>query len=171
MGYKDLVESGASTPEMQSYLTDSELVTVTLRLPRTMRDSAKEYATLNGLNFTSLVKQCLIEKLTKKIYARYTGMLEKWQCRRIAQTETMIGTAEAGDMAARTLDVRFTKQWCTSGLSNVRDSHAAVDGVTVDENEPFKLPGGLLMYPHDTSMGADASEIINCACDVIRRAK
>lgn len=29
MGYKDLVESGASTPEMQSYLTDSELVTVT----------------------------------------------------------------------------------------------------------------------------------------------
>ena len=66
MGYKDLVESGASTPEMQSYLTDSELVTVTLRLPRTMRDSAKEYYTLNGMNFTSIVKQCLIEKLTKK---------------------------------------------------------------------------------------------------------
>ncbi len=66
MSYKDLVESDASTPEMQAYLTDSELVTVTLRLPRTMRDSAKEYATLNGLTFTSLVKQCLIEKLTKK---------------------------------------------------------------------------------------------------------
>lgn len=66
MSYKDLIESGASTPEMQSYLTDSELVTVTLRLPRNMRDTAKEYATLNGLNFTSLVKQCLIEKLTKK---------------------------------------------------------------------------------------------------------
>lgn len=65
MSYKDLIESGTSTPEMQSYLTDSELVTVTLRLPRTMRDSAKEYATLNGLNFTSLVKQCLIERLTK----------------------------------------------------------------------------------------------------------
>ena len=66
MGYKDLVESGASTPEMQAYLTDSELVTVTLRLPRTMRDSAKEYATLNGMNFTTLVKQCLIEKLAKQ---------------------------------------------------------------------------------------------------------
>ncbi|WP_165044551.1 hypothetical protein [Adlercreutzia sp. ZJ138] len=66
MSYKDLVKSGASTPEMQAYLTDSELVTVTFRLPRTMRDSAKEYATLNGLTFTSLVKQCLIEKLTKK---------------------------------------------------------------------------------------------------------
>ena len=66
MSYRSLVESGASTPEMQSYLTDSELVTVTLRLPRTMRDSAKEYATLNGMNFTTLVKQCLIEKLTKR---------------------------------------------------------------------------------------------------------
>ena len=66
MGYKDLVESGASTPKVQAYLTDSELVTVTLRLPKTMRDSAKEYATLNGMNFTTLVKQCLIEKLTKQ---------------------------------------------------------------------------------------------------------
>ena len=112
-----------------------------------------------------------IEKLTKRIYQGYLATIEKWQCRRIAQTETMIGTAEAGDMAARTLDVKFTKQWCTSGLDNVRTSHQLVDGLVVDENEPFSLPGGMLMYPHDTSMGADASEIINCACDVIRRAK
>ena len=41
----------------------------------------------------------------------------------------------------------------------------------MDENEPFVLPGGMLMYPHDTSMNADASEIINCACDCIRRPK
>ena len=63
MNCKDLVESGASTPEIQPYLTDSELVTVTLRLPRTMHDSAKEYAALNGLNFTSLVKRFFIGKL------------------------------------------------------------------------------------------------------------
>ena len=110
-----------------------------------------------------------IEKLTKRIYQGYLATLEKWQCRRIAQTETMIGTAEAGHLAAETLDVKYVKQWCTSGMENVRDSHAAVDGVTVGQDEPFKLPGGLLMFPHDTSMGADASEIINCACDVIRR--
>ena len=60
MKYTELVESGASTPEIQSYLVASELVAVTLRLPRTMRASA------NGLNFTSLVTQCLIEKLTKQ---------------------------------------------------------------------------------------------------------
>ncbi len=66
MKYSELVEPGAPTSELQSYLVDSELVTVTLRLPRTMRESAKEYANLNGLTFTSLVKQCLIERLTEK---------------------------------------------------------------------------------------------------------
>ena len=66
MKYSELVESGAPTSELQSYLVDSELVTVTLRLPRTMRESAKEYANLNGLTFTSLVKQCLTERLTEK---------------------------------------------------------------------------------------------------------
>ena len=67
MKYRELIETGAPTPEIQSYLVDSELVTVTLRLPRTMRDSAKEYAALNGLTFTSLVKQCLIERLVSAI--------------------------------------------------------------------------------------------------------
>lgn len=112
-----------------------------------------------------------IEKLTKRIYAGYLATLEKWQCRRIAQTEAMIGMAEAADVSAKTLDIGFTKQWCISGLGNTRASHELEDGVEVDENEPFVLPGGMLMYPHDTSMGADASEIINCACACIRRPK
>lgn len=112
-----------------------------------------------------------VEKLTKKLYEGYLATLEKWQCRRIAQTEAMIGMAEAGDLAARTLDVPFTKQWCISGLGNTRASHELMDGVEVDENEPFSLPGGMMMYPHDGSMGADASEIINCACACIRRPK
>lgn len=112
-----------------------------------------------------------IEKLTKQIYGKYTGGLEKWQCRRIAQTESMIGMAEAGDLAAKTLDVGFTKQWCISGLGNTRASHELMDGVVVDEDEPFSLPGGMMMYPHDPSMGADAGEIINCACCCIRRPK
>lgn len=112
-----------------------------------------------------------IEKLTKKLYTGYLATLEKWQCRRIAQTESMIGMAEAGDLAAKTLDVAYTKQWCISGLGNTRASHELMDGVVVDEDEPFELAGGMMMYPHDPSMGADASEIINCACCCIRRPK
>ena len=112
-----------------------------------------------------------VEKLTGEIFRGYRGQLEEWQCRRIAQTETLIGMADAGRVAADTLEIPFTKQWCTSGLPNVRESHQEVDGMIVDENEPFELPGGLLMYPHDTSLNADASEIINCACACIRMPK
>ncbi|MDO4850831.1 MAG: hypothetical protein Q4A93_03125 [Actinomycetota bacterium] len=66
MKYSELLDSGASPTEIQSYLVDSELVSVTIRIPRTLRDSAKEAAILNGLTFTSLLKQCLIERLSKK---------------------------------------------------------------------------------------------------------
>lgn len=109
-----------------------------------------------------------VEKLAKRIYADW-GLSELWQARRIAQTEAMIGMADASAIAAGTLDVGFTKQWCTSGLGNTRDSHLIMDGVTVAKDEPFELEGGRMMYPHDGSMGASAAEIINCACDVIRR--
>ena len=66
MRYTELVTSGAQTPEIQSYLVGSESETVTMRLLRNMRDVAKEYAALNGLTLTSLVKQCLIERLTRR---------------------------------------------------------------------------------------------------------
>lgn len=112
-----------------------------------------------------------IEKVTDELYRRYLATLEKWQCRRIAQTECLIGTAQAAADAANTLSIQFTKQWCISGLGNTRASHELVDGLIVDQDEPFVLPGGMLMYPHDTSMNADAGEIINCACSCIRRPK
>jgi hypothetical protein len=111
-----------------------------------------------------------IEKLTKRIYAEY-GELAKWQVRRIAQTESMVAMADAAYVAAETLDVAYTKQWCISGLGNTRDSHEIMDGIEVDQDEPFVLAGGRLLYPHDDSLGAAAAEIINCACSCIRRPK
>ena len=112
--------------------------------------------------------QLPIEKLARKILHDYND-IALWQARRIAQTETMISLAGAGDIAAKTLDLRYSKQWCTSGLGNTRDTHLAMDGVIVEDWEPFELEDCHMMYPHDSSMGAPAGEIINCACDCIRR--
>ena len=111
-----------------------------------------------------------VEKLTQMIFKEYNTIAE-WMVRRIAQTETMIGLAEAGDVAARSLDIGFTKTWAVSGLGNTRDTHLAMDGIEVDDDEPFRLEDCLMMYPHDGSFGAPAGEIINCACDCIRRPK
>jgi hypothetical protein len=111
-----------------------------------------------------------VEKLTQMIFKEYNTIAE-WMVRRIAQTETMIGLAEAGDVAARSLDIGFTKTWAVSGLGNTRDTHLAMDGIEVDADDPFRLEDCLMMYPHDGSFGAPAGEIINCACDCIRRPK
>ena len=110
-----------------------------------------------------------VEKLTQQVFRQY-GQMAEWMVRRIAQTETMISLAEAGAVAADTLDVGFTKQWVTAGI-RTRETHAAMDGIEVDQNELFILADCQMRWPHDSSFGAPAGEIINCACDVIRRPK
>lgn len=110
-----------------------------------------------------------VEKVAKELFRRYTGDIERWQCRRIAQTETMIGAADAGDIAAQELDVDFTKTWSVSGLGNSRETHMAMDGVTVERDGLFRLPDCMMRYPHDTRYNPPAGEIINCACSCIRR--
>lgn len=66
MKYTDLLNTNASPTEIQSYLVDSELVPVTIRIPRNLRDSAKEAASLSGMTFTSFVKRLMIEELSRK---------------------------------------------------------------------------------------------------------
>jgi hypothetical protein len=64
----------------------------------------------------------------------------------------------------------LTKQWCTAKI-NTRETHEAMDGTEVDQNELFVLADCKMRWPHDSAFGAPAGEIINCACDVIRRPK
>jgi len=56
------------------------------------------------------------------------------------------------------------KMWITMGDKKVRKTHAAINGAQIPANEPFILPGGLLMYPADSSLGVAFSEVINCRC-------
>lgn len=66
MKYSELVDSGATTTEIQSWLVGSENVPMTMRVPRNLRDAAKEAAALKGMSLTSFVKMCLIEKLSEE---------------------------------------------------------------------------------------------------------
>jgi hypothetical protein len=56
------------------------------------------------------------------------------------------------------------KIWVTVGDDRVRATHVAVDDQRQPIDQPFELQGGQLMFPTDTSLGADISEIINCRC-------
>lgn len=56
MKYAELVDGEAKTGELKSFLVDGENVAVTIRIPKNMRDAAKDAAALSGISFTSLVK-------------------------------------------------------------------------------------------------------------------
>ena len=64
--YKELIESGPTETEIRSYLVEGDQVSVTLRIPDTLRDAAKEEAALCGMSFSAFVHTCMIEELAKK---------------------------------------------------------------------------------------------------------
>lgn len=109
-----------------------------------------------------------------RMYARYVDKAIKLRGETIARTET--GRAvhaaahesfrQALDKSGRGEDA-VTRVWRTARDAKVRDSHAAMDGQTVRGlRAAFVSPSGArLMHPLDTSLGADAGEIINCRCD------
>jgi hypothetical protein len=66
---------------------------------------------------------------------------------------------------AKELDAQ-EKEWAAI-FRNTRPSHAAADGQRVPIDQPFQLAGGLLMYPMDSSLGADMSEIARCECESV----
>lgn len=66
MGYTDMLRDGASSTEMREYLVDGDTTAVTIRIPRNLRDSAKKAAELRGTSFSALIRECLIEELTKE---------------------------------------------------------------------------------------------------------
>lgn len=66
MKYAELIESGAKQTEIQAFLTDGETVPVTIRIPKNLRDSAKEAAALRGVSYSAFVRMCMIQELSRK---------------------------------------------------------------------------------------------------------
>lgn len=44
MSYKELIRSDADATDIQQYLVDGEMTAITIRIPKNLRDSAKELA-------------------------------------------------------------------------------------------------------------------------------
>lgn len=105
-------------------------------------------------------QQGLTVRQTAKLVEDTTfGAITKTRAQTIARTE-VIGALNSGEYAAAVQSsVMRSKTWRTQGDHRVRDSHRALDGVTVDIGQAF--PNGL-RHPHDP-LGA-ASEVIGCRC-------
>lgn len=58
------------------------------------------------------------------------------------------------------------KQWISENDKHVRTTHRDINGTILDINEPFVIKDSLLMFPKDTSLGAEPDEIVNCRCTI-----
>lgn len=105
-------------------------------------------------------------KIVKRIQ-KVTGQAE-YQARRVAQTERNRVQSQARADAlheAAKAGVIVTKRW-SARMINTRDSHAALNGVEIPENEKFRtIWGNELRYPGDPE--APAAEVINCHCVLV----
>ena len=66
MKYVDLIEGGARQTEIQAFLAEGEMVPVTIRIPKNLRDSAKESAALRGTSYSAFVRMCMIRELSRR---------------------------------------------------------------------------------------------------------
>lgn len=94
--------------------------------------------------------------------------VRQWQIRRIVQTESLTAMSEASDVAIKGLGINYSKTWGISG-HNTREAHLAMDGITIDQHQLFKVGLEDMEYPRDNKHGASAANIINCRCYCIRK--
>lgn len=71
---------------------------------------------------------------------------------------------DIGDYAEAVESGMRFKTWETVGDNRVRESHAEVEGLTIGIDDVFVLQGGLLKFPHDTSLGISDDEVCGCRC-------
>jgi hypothetical protein len=139
-------------------------------LERKQRDGRFDSVVRNAIASGKPLTQEQIDALI----GRYSDRLLQLRGETIARTEMIQSLNMSADLAFRqaidegTVSAKLiTKTWDATGDRRTRHTHMAMDGQRVQFDEPFKTPyGARLMFPGDISLGAPASEIINCRCRV-----
>ena len=60
MRYADLIDGNVTKSELKTYLVGGENVAVTVRIPKNMRDIARQAAELSGVSFTSYIQSATV---------------------------------------------------------------------------------------------------------------
>jgi hypothetical protein len=92
----------------------------------------------------------------------------------ISETETGMGSGLGENTESQVLNdllkdeelgsLEVTKTWISRLNDVVRETHLLAHGQERRFSKPFDVGDSLLMYPLDTSLGAQMREIINCYC-------
>lgn len=83
----------------------------------------------------------------------------------IAENEANVAANNA-DYEQALAEGKTHKRWITMNDARVRHTHRDVNGKMIPIGEAFYVGSSMMMYPKDDSLGASASEIVNCRCSV-----
>lgn len=64
--YSELVNSIATETELQEQLVGGDMTTITMRIPRNLKEAGAEVASLRGISFSAFIRMCMIEELSKR---------------------------------------------------------------------------------------------------------
>lgn len=124
---------------------------------------------MKGDLMTGLLKGESMQKIARRF--KHTSEKSLKDSIRIARTETTrVQNSAKMDIGKHGQELGFEmwKRWISTTDGRVREDHLAMNGVEVPQDKPFVLPdGSKMMFPGDISMGADASQVINCRCTVV----
>ncbi|WP_124061407.1 YlcI/YnfO family protein [Gordonibacter sp. Marseille-P4307] len=70
MSYRELIGNGADKTAIQTYLSQGDMHSTTIRIPDNLRDAAAEEAKLSGVSFSAYIRMCLVEKLSSERSAK-----------------------------------------------------------------------------------------------------
>lgn len=116
----------------------------------------------------SIERNLTLEQIRAEIQA--TGPSEA-RARVIARTETVRAANAGAIVNANEKGYVLQKKWFAVMDNRTRHDHETLDGQTVSKDEPFKVrdKNGItqqMMFPGDTSLGADPAQTINCRCSM-----
>jgi hypothetical protein len=117
----------------------------------------------NGESYDEMVRQLMDTELDRN------------RARLIARTETNRAVNAGHDLGRKAYPYYVDKTWLAARDRRTRGAdgedhadHFHMNGLIVKEDEAFTDPrsGRLLMFPGDSSMGAQAADVCNCRCNV-----
>jgi len=103
------------------------------------------------------------DTLTDEERGWFVDRTPRYRVEMISRTESM----HAANFGSNALFQAYGAQeheWVATNDIRTRPTHAAAHGQVRTIGQPFEVGNSLLLYPLDSSLGADASEIVNCRC-------
>jgi HK97 family phage portal protein len=104
-----------------------------------------------------------IYQLTKRLTAMYNDF-SMVRAERIARTEVISASNLGSQIAAKATNLPLWKEWIATKDDRVRDAHWEANGQKQKIDVPYTVMGEKLMFPGDGSLGASASNLIQCRC-------